>query len=340
MSEKGEVKFYNSKKGFGFIEREGKSDVHFGRDSFKGKAPLEGDNVEFDVVEQPKGYHAKNLKIISQSSLKSGNIRYILPADTREAIRPENVDNFALRLNKTPFFDSDKKFKFFKVDGNINILPDYSKLDIPTIANKHKHNIEKLNIETKSINLKPEWRMVIGLGNESVYETSMTLHHIYGIPYIPGSAIKGVIRNHIITEKFNKSEKEALKDEGFCMIFGSPKNSIIRERKGKVIFFDALPLKSPNIEPDIMNVHYPDYYGGKKPPADYQNPNPIFFLTVKETPFEFIIGKEEKDNTAITKGIFEGKSPLELAYDYINKALSEHGIGAKTSAGYGYFEEE
>ncbi len=52
--------------------------------------------------------------------------------------------------------------------------------------------------------------MIVGLGNESVYDTSMTLHHMYGIPFIPASAIKGVIRSWIIAEMFgdeNASDK-------------------------------------------------------------------------------------------------------------------------------------
>jgi len=35
-------------------------------------------------------------------------------------------------------------------------------------------------------------RLAINLGSESVLETSIALHHSYGVPYIPGSAIKGV----------------------------------------------------------------------------------------------------------------------------------------------------
>nr|MDQ3012024.1 type III-B CRISPR module RAMP protein Cmr6 [Acidobacteriota bacterium] len=35
-------------------------------------------------------------------------------------------------------------------------------------------------------------RIVIGVGNESVLETSVTLHRTYGVPYLPGSALKGL----------------------------------------------------------------------------------------------------------------------------------------------------
>ena len=39
-----------------------------------------------------------------------------------------------------------------------------------------------------------QWRLVVGLGLPSPLETGITLHHLYGIPYLPGSAIKGVTR--------------------------------------------------------------------------------------------------------------------------------------------------
>ena len=70
MTEQGIIKFYDSEKGYGFIKREGKKDVHFGRDSFEGNAPSEGDYVEFDMIEQEMGPHAKNLK--KESADKGG----------------------------------------------------------------------------------------------------------------------------------------------------------------------------------------------------------------------------------------------------------------------------
>ena len=194
--------------------------------------------------------------------------------------------------------------------------------------------------------------MVIGLGNDSVYETSMTLHHIYGIPYIPGSAIKGVVRSYIITEKFGKddeeemdfknAEKRALKDQGFCDIFGCPKDSFYNQSmQGKIIFFDAFPQSKPNIEPDVMNPHYEPYYSdssGKIPPADYHNPVPIPFLTVGGTEFEFIIGVNEKNNNPMQQDKFSGELPLTMAHKWMKKALNEHGVGAKTAVGYGYMK--
>lgn len=38
------------------------------------------------------------------------------------------------------------------------------------------------------------WRLVIGLGLPSPFETGLALHHLYGVPVIPGSALKGLTR--------------------------------------------------------------------------------------------------------------------------------------------------
>jgi CspA family cold shock protein len=63
--EKGKVKWFNRTKGFGFIERESGGDVfvHFSAIQAEGFKVLdEGDEVEFDVVEGPKGPQAANVK--------------------------------------------------------------------------------------------------------------------------------------------------------------------------------------------------------------------------------------------------------------------------------------
>jgi len=60
----GVVKWFNDAKGFGFIEREGGEDVfvHFASITGDGFRTLtQGDRVEFDVVEGPKGQQAANV---------------------------------------------------------------------------------------------------------------------------------------------------------------------------------------------------------------------------------------------------------------------------------------
>lgn len=60
----GTVKWFNDAKGFGFIQREGGPDVfvHFSAIESSGfKSLVEGDTVEFEVVDGQKGPQAANV---------------------------------------------------------------------------------------------------------------------------------------------------------------------------------------------------------------------------------------------------------------------------------------
>lgn len=63
----GKVKWFNDAKGFGFLEQENGEDVfcHFSAITGDGfKSLQEGDAVEFDVVNGPKGLQAANVRRI------------------------------------------------------------------------------------------------------------------------------------------------------------------------------------------------------------------------------------------------------------------------------------
>jgi cold shock protein len=65
LAEQGTVKWFSNEKGFGFISREGQDDVfvHFSAIAGEGYRSLtEGQAVEFDVVDGPKGKQAANVR--------------------------------------------------------------------------------------------------------------------------------------------------------------------------------------------------------------------------------------------------------------------------------------
>lgn len=352
MRIEGKVEKYLVDKGFGFIRARGREkNVFFHIRQVRGDSAclVCGVDVEFNIGRDRFGREeARNVRILGAPGKPRSP--YFLPRDTLDIIDMKSVDNFSLKLNRLARFFYDNEgggtFVFFKVatkQGQPDwVNPDFSKVDIEALNRRRKNTISALNLKTKELRFTPDWRLTVGLGQASVYETSMTLHHIYGTPYIPASSIKGVLRNWIITRIFDGLEGNkttgALADRGFCHIFGSPAQSILSNYRGAIRFFDAFPVTKPKVVPDIMNPHFGPYYTGGNnlnPPADYYSPVPVFFLAVENTTFTTTFGLATGDNAPISSGVFEGKKPLDVVSYWLNDCLAEHGVGAKTAIGYG-----
>ena len=63
----GTVKWFSNEKGYGFIAREGAEDVfvHFSAIQADGyKSLMEGQRVEFEVVQGQKGLQAANVQLV------------------------------------------------------------------------------------------------------------------------------------------------------------------------------------------------------------------------------------------------------------------------------------
>jgi CRISPR-associated protein Cmr6 len=242
------------------------------------------------------------------------------PSDTQDLVNRNKISNFALRYQR--FLENEQDN-----DGKVKFLIDATNLgnSQDAIVLLRDRQTNQLHYLAKSYQFFCEfyvvdWRLVIGLGGEHVQETNMTLEHVYGIPYLPGSAFKGVVRSWAIQENFGNNENLAMQDTDFLAVFGS------QESAGNVQFLPAYPTDNVTLSFDIMNPHFPNYYTGTELPTDTQNPIPINFLTVGQTPFRFVILSKEQDL-------------IDIAKDWIDKTLRDKGLGAKTSIGYGYFRK-
>ncbi len=158
-------------------------------------------------------------------------------------------------------------------------------------------------------------RLAVNLGAEGVLETSIALHRTYGTPFIPGSALKGLAA-HYVMHYLKEEPRWDKKADGFITLFGDTTSA------GYVTFYDALFVPgSGKLMPDVITVHHPDYYqGGDKPPADWDSPTPIPFITATG---RFLIALSGPPKW------------VKAAFEILELALEREGVGAKTSSGYG-----
>ncbi len=192
----------------------------------------------------------------------------------------------------------------------------------------------------KILHGRPTGKAFPGLGAAHVREAKLTIHPVYGVPYLPGSSIKGVIRHWALEAFFQGSEKAyetALKGEAgeaqarharaIRDVFGD------QEHSGAVQFHDAFACEEVCLKPDVLTVHFGDYYQQGKPPTDRMDPVPNEFYGVEAPYFEFVITLAGERDFSL-----EGDDLLEVAGTWLKQALSEMGIGAKTTSGYGCFD--
>lgn len=287
---------------------------------------------------------------------------YPLPKDTVAVLRRGTGSNLGLLL---------ERFVEVDITGKVTEAKKYTGVPLDYFAKGegagllqalHRRQLALLKSAGAVAYLAgPQVRCIVGLGNKGAREVGIRLHHLYGCPIIPGSALKGLARARALTAIFDTAARDQIKPrkegqgklarlaeeieeyaykadqphyldrqraevEQFRHLFGTQGNA------GQAIFYDALP-ESLTLELDIMNPHYPDYYNnkgqGNHPPADYDSPTPVNFLTVgKASRFLFGVAARNGD-----------KAVAEQAWSLLQRGLEQMGIGAKTTSGYGLFAD-
>lgn len=295
----------------------------------------------------------------------------LLSKDLREISNEFSNGNFGLWFNKFIPVD-DEKFKVSNSGGrDTEAIPFYrnqfndmasgNSLLNEMLNKKHLNQIRYGKVVSEqyvTLVLQAELvtPLIVGLGGAHPAETALVLDHTLGIPYIPASSVKGVVRfayslgllededgnfsdRYVIQENINEGIlDEANPDTQISQMFGGDRREAdteeICKRRGGIVFLDAYPAEIPKIRADVMTPHYPDYYSDREeevenPPADNQNPNPIQFLCVQQgTVFVFRMLVEKDLWESVQTGLLGA----------LKKAVIDEGVGAKTAAGYGRFE--
>lgn len=206
-----------------------------------------------------------------------------------------------------------------------------------------------------------------GLGNEHPLENGFAFLNPYGLPYLPGSGVKGVLRQsarELASGDWGDAHGWSV-DRGYPLVVGdkpvldSRKQPVMLSRldvlfgretpagesdhvRGALSFWDVIPqIKGDSLLVEIMTPHQTHYYQNGATPHESGQPNPICFLTVPP-------GSQFAFHVQCDLVLLERRAP-ELARDSRWKTLLEAafahafhwlGFGAKTAVGYGAMQRD
>jgi CRISPR-associated protein Cmr6 len=169
-----------------------------------------------------------------------------------------------------------------------------------------------------------------GLGLEHPVENGFAFLSPYGLPYLAGSGVKGVLRRAA-----EELEIDGQLPAGTALaLFGhaDPEHA----RRGALSCWDVFPKPAgDSLVVEIMTPHFNHYLQDGDTPHDAGKPNPIPFLAVPAgAEFRFVITCEP----ALLGNRFELTQWKDLLDKIIHHAFDWLGFGAKTAVGYGAVE--
>jgi CRISPR-associated protein Cmr6 len=195
----------------------------------------------------------------------------------------------------------------------------------------------------------------------TVTQSGLLLHHTYGVPYLPGSALKGIARAYLASrfghyptlsaDLFGTMQGEEEESDDTEKEEGQTNNEPEEQLSGGYFdFYDALWVPEPPdsahlvehtpaspfspLALDIVNPHHSRYNepgaGPRQEPHGLWAPVPVPTLSIAPgTKFRVVLESDSGPG-----GLLE--QWLDWLMDQVMlPALATEGIGAKTSAGYG-----
>ena len=211
---------------------------------------------------------------------------------------------------------------------------------LSVVLGRRKALVEALQGDQKTLHLSGSF--VTGLGLEHPVENGFLWHPTLATPYIPGSTLKGLLRNWM--ETWVGVEKGTLDTWFGAGSERQEKSTTLGNddrqggNAGSIIFFDAVPVQPVALATDVMTPHMGKWYeqghqikdtrrDHEKIPADWHDPVPVPFLVVRDASFHFMIAARTPAHRQAVTEIME----------HLETALATVGIGAKTAVGYGRF---
>jgi len=210
-------------------------------------------------------------------------------------------------------------------------------------------------------------RLLVGHGNSSPTEVGLTVHHTWGVPMIPGSALKGLLAHYIDAKYGPRNDLPPWDQEGeeterakwqsvswdgnriqrgpgqhYRALFGSPdaeQDDQMRRyefdagaARGLVVFHDALYI--PNNAGDELDTPYAVDVLTVHQKRYYDGAGSTWACDFDDPiPVAFL---SVRPGARFQLALSGPPDWTELAGALLSDALADWGVGGKTSAGYGH----
>lgn len=190
-----------------------------------------------------------------------------------------------------------------------------------------------------------------GLGNEHPLENGFAFLNPYGLPYLPGSGVKGVLRKAACElASGDWGDSRGWHQTAIDALFGkAPDRNDEGGWRGALICWDVLPQLAGNtLQVEVMTPHQGHYYqkvretrsGSSDSPHESGQPTPINFLTVPPgSAFDFHLQCDRPLLERSAPELVENNQWQALLVAALEHAFAWLGFGAKTAVGYGAMED-
>lgn len=225
-------------------------------------------------------------------------------------------------------------------------LTSADKLSIKAIA--YRQRVLALALADRGQLLRLEAKSIApfstGLGNEHPLENGFAFLNPYGLPYLAGSGVKGVLRQ--AARELARGDWGATQgwdERSITALFGREgADGDTGHQRGALRFWDVIPqLAGDTLKVEVMTPHQTHYYQNGATPHESGSPNPINFLAVPpESGFAFHVQCDRPFLQRLAPELVADNRWQTLIRSALEHAFEWLGFGAKTAVGYGAMMED
>ncbi len=267
------------------------------------------------------------------------------------------------KSNRVPRLWQKNDFAAQKAWECITHLNDDDRTRMAALAKRQQAMIESLpESDTLVFDRLGTAPFITGMGNKHPLENGFAFLDPYGLPYLPGSGVKGVLRaaarelahgdwgdpqgwKQYYEVKTNREEIPK-RLSVIDLLFGTDPEEAQRQRafrfRGLLDIWDVIPqVEGDQLMVEIMTPHQSKYYRGEDTPHESDHPTPIPFLAVPPgSRYMFCIRIDRSRLRCLGLEASLGEQWQDLLQAAMDHAGFWLGFGAKTSQGYGVMQQD